>query len=217
MLTRTLAAASAIALVSGTAASAATTAFATTDLNLRAGPGPQHEIIGVIDGQAQTDVMGCLPETNWCKVSYDGTEGWAYGEYLAHQMDNPVPIYSPEATVEVETITYESPNEGNAAAGAVAGGALAAAAVGGPLAIIGGAMLGASTGAAIDPEETTVTYIRQNPIDPIYADGEVVVGAKIEGDADFVTVPDSPYSYVNLNNTYALVDPETGEIVYIVR
>ncbi|CUH80244.1 SH3 domain-containing protein [Tropicibacter naphthalenivorans] len=217
MFTRTISAATAIALITATTASAAGTAFATTDLNLRAGPGPQFEIIDVIDSQDATTVESCVVETNWCKVSYDGTEGWAFGDYLTGQLETPVPVYLPESTIEVQTITYNEANEGNAVAGAVAGGAIAAAALGGPLAIIGGVMLGAGTGANIDPEQTTVTYIRENPIDPVFADGEVVVGAKLQGEAPLVAVPDSPYSYVNLNNTYALVEPASGEIVYILR
>ncbi len=41
---------------------------AVTDLNLRAGPGPQHEIIGVISADGSVDLEGCLEEGNWCKV-----------------------------------------------------------------------------------------------------------------------------------------------------
>lgn len=212
-----IAATAATALIAGSA-SAATSAFATTDLNLRAGPGPQHEIIGVIDGNAEASVEGCLAESNWCQVSYNGQTGWAFGEYLAHSLETPVPVYSPESTVTVDTVTYESSeSDAGATAGVIAGGAAAAAAVGGPLAIVGGMMVGGLVGSAADVKETTVTYIRENPVDPIYAEGEVVVGAKLSDTSVIQTIPDSEYGYVLVNNTTAVVDPASGEIVYIVR
>lgn len=217
MKTRILIASTAAAALIGGSAAAATSAFATTDLNLRAGPGPQHEIIGVIGGEEEASVEGCLAEADWCKVSHDGQEGWAYGEYLAHSLEQPVPIYSPESEIEISTVTYQETGDEGAAAGAVAGGALAAAAVGGPVAIVGGMLAGAGAGALVDVETTTVTYIEENPVDPIYAEGEVVVGAKLSDNAELTPVPDSEYSYIAVNNTTAVVDPETNEIVYILR
>ncbi len=215
MKTRILAAVSAIALTTAGAASAAV-GFAVTDLNLRAGPGPQYEVVGVIDAEAEADIVGCLPEANWCKVTYDGQEGWAYGEYLTATLEAPLPIYDPASEFEVGTVTYKKGGEEGAAVGAAAG-AVVGAALGGPLAIVGGAVLGSGVGASADVEERTITYIRENPVDPIYAEGEVVIGATLEGEADLVPIPDSDYAYISLNNTVTVVDPDTRKIVYILR
>lgn len=218
MKTRILIAATATSALIAGGAAAATSAFATSDLNLRAGPGPQYEVIGVIDGSTEAMVEGCLTDANWCQVTYNGQSGWASGEYLAHSLEQPVPVYSSESQVEVSTVTYEAPGDnGGATVGALGGGAVAAAALGGPLAILGGMLIGGGVGAAVDVDETTVTYIRENPVEPVYATGEVVVGAKLSDTAVVTPIPESEYGYVAVNNTTAVVDPATGEIVYIVR
>ncbi|SMX36668.1 DUF1236 domain-containing protein [Maliponia aquimaris] len=216
MRTRILAAVSAIALTTAGAAQAAV-GYAVTDLNLRAGPGPQYEVLGVIDAEAATDVVGCLPEANWCKVIHDGQEGWAYGDYLTASLVAPLPIYDPASELQVGTVTYTTGGEEGAAVGALTGAVAGAALLGGPLAIVGGAMLGGGLGASADVEERTITYIHENPLDPVYAEGEVVVGATLEGEAELVPIPDSDYAYIALNNTVTVVDPDTRRIVYILR
>ena len=57
-----------------------TTATAAAELNLRAGPGPDMEIIDVIPADGEVTVEGCLESANWCRVTLDGTTGWAYGD-----------------------------------------------------------------------------------------------------------------------------------------
>ncbi|WP_425098458.1 DUF1236 domain-containing protein [Tropicibacter sp. S64] len=214
---RILMAASGLALIAAGPVAAASEAYAVTDLNLRAGPGPEFTIVDVIPNDEMAMVDGCLEEGGWCKVSYNGTEGWAYSEYLAGTLDAEVPVTSPQSVTTVETVTYEQPNDEGAAVGAVAGAWAASAAIGGPLAIVGGFLLGSGIGASINPDETTVTYIRENPVEPVYADGEVVVGAKITGEPTLYEIPDSEYSYIAVNDATAIVDPATGEILYIVR
>ena len=72
----------------------ALTANATTDLNLRAGPGNMYPIQGVIASSAEVDVQGCIAGSEWCKVTYNGTEGWAYSAYLTSTYEsNPVVVY----------------------------------------------------------------------------------------------------------------------------
>lgn len=87
------------------------------------------------------------------------------------------------ATVTVNTVTYEDTaqtqadeNSGEATGATI--GALAAYALGGPIGgIIADGIIGAGAGAAVvEPNETTVTYISQNPVETVYLDGEVVVG-----------------------------------------
>jgi hypothetical protein len=74
-------------LLMASAAIAETQVTAWTDLNLRAGPGPIHKILGVIPANQTVDVQGCLEGATWCKVSFADAEGWAYGDYLTATVD----------------------------------------------------------------------------------------------------------------------------------
>ena len=55
---------------------------ATTDLNVRAGPGPQHQVVGMIGAGQSANLNGCLDSSKWCTVAYEGGEGWVYSDYL---------------------------------------------------------------------------------------------------------------------------------------
>lgn len=190
-------------------------ATATTDLNFRAGPGPQFEVVGVIPGMAQAEVEGCMEDGAWCQVSYDGQMGWAHRSYLSGSATEATKV----TTTRTVTYTKEGGNEGaGAAAGAVTGGAVLGALIGGPAAIAAGVVLGANAGsnAVPEPEVSTVTYVTENPVDPIYLDGEVVLGAGIPDDIDVYPVPESDYSYLNVNGQDVLVTQER-KIVYIYR
>ncbi len=75
---QTLSAALVALAVSGGIAAAAST---TTDLNIRSGPGPEYQVIGVIPSGAPVDVLGCTG--SWCQVNYAGRMGFASGNYLS--------------------------------------------------------------------------------------------------------------------------------------
>jgi uncharacterized protein YraI len=74
----TLSAALVALAVTGGAAAAAS---ATTDLNIRSGPGPEYQVIGVIPSGAPVDVLDCTG--SWCQVNYAGRAGFASGSYLS--------------------------------------------------------------------------------------------------------------------------------------
>jgi len=197
---------------------AATPATAVTDLNLRAGPGPQYEIIGVIAGQDQATVDGCLEQSNWCKVSYEGQEGWAYGEYLTGTFgDVEGAVIQPEAEVVVGRVTYDDSKDAEAFLGAGTVGAVAGALIAGPVGAAMGGILAGSAGAAAQPDERVVTYVRANTLDPIYLDGEVVTGAILPETVELAEIPDSELRYVYVNGQPVLVDPSERTIVYIIR
>ncbi|NEX47898.1 DUF1236 domain-containing protein [Pseudotabrizicola algicola] len=201
-----------------TTAHAATEASAFTDLNLRAGPGPIYEIVSVIPADGVVSVEGCLETANWCKVAYDGTEGWASGDYLTAQVDNaPVVVYANRERVAVGTVTYEETRSADGTVAGGAAGALAGAAVGGPVGALAGVVLGGGLGAAVTPTETVTTYVVSNPVEPVYLEGEVVVGAGIPEAVTLVAVPDSDYSYAYVNGLPVIVEPQQRQIVYIVR
>ena len=56
-----------------------------------------------------------------------------------------------------------------------------------------------------------------NQVDPVYLDGEVVVGAGLPETVELREIPDYEYRYVNVNNQPVLVEPGSRKIVYIIR
>lgn len=188
-----------------------------TDLNLRSGPGPGFTVMGVIPAETEVTVDGCLPASSWCQVTYNGVQGWASGDYLSFiENDAPVVLYPNRDRLQVETLTYEGDTAGNAAAGGTLG-AIAGAVLGGPVGAAVGGALGAASGAATTPEGTVTRYVIENPQNPVYLEGEVVVGASLPDVVPLNPVPDSAYSYAYVNGVPVLVDPEGRQVVYIVR
>lgn len=195
--------------------------YATADVNLRAGPSPSHAIIGVIRNRDETVVESCLANSNWCRVNYRGIDGWAYGNYLSVpasvQVQPRIVTYEQPRILETESVTYNE--EAKQSSGVAAGilGAAAGALVGGPVGAVAGGAIGGATGAAVAPAPHTVTYIRSNPVEPVYLSGDVVVGTRIPEGVTFYEVPNSPYGYVNVNDTRVLVDPADRTVVYVNR
>jgi uncharacterized protein YraI len=70
ILTAALATVAGLSLYS--AASAQTAATATADLNIRSGPGPQHEVIGVVNSGGEVTVSGCLRAANGARSAQAG-------------------------------------------------------------------------------------------------------------------------------------------------
>lgn len=205
--------ATAAGLVLASSAYAATTATAWTDLNLRTGPGSAYEIASVIPATQSVTVDGCLDDSNWCRVTHDGISGWASGDYLTAMVESP--IYVNRQRLMVETVTYEKQPDNMVGGGAA--GALTGAAVAGPVGALIGAAIGMSIGDAVTPEERVTSYVLSNPIDPIYLDGEVVVGAGIPEAVQLAEVPDSEYYYAYVNGLPVLVEREQRRVVYVIR
>ncbi len=201
-------------------------ANAATDLNIRSGPANNYTVLGVIPGGEPATLDGCIADGTWCKVSYDGVEGWSYAPYLTVSAEEKAYVVMERpSTVEVTTVTYEDTGETvkDERAGATAGaviGSLAAYAAGGPVGgIIAGGILGGAAGsAAVEPTTETVTYIESNPVDTIYLDGEVAVGAGVPQEVTLYEIPSqSEYRYVNINGQTVVVDPQNNAIVRVIR
>lgn len=80
--TTLLAAASALILsAAASVAAVAAPAVAQSPVNMRAGPGPQYEVLATVPGGATVDVAGCTG--SWCQISYAGESGYANRNYLA--------------------------------------------------------------------------------------------------------------------------------------
>ena len=81
-------------------------ATAVTDLNVRAGPGPEHAIIGFVRGNEKVVMIGCIEGSLWCHVKHRGQEGWAYSQYLATPSGASRVIISERRDPAIPTITY---------------------------------------------------------------------------------------------------------------
>lgn len=75
-----LAATAAICLAS---AALAEGGLATSDLNLRAGPGTAHAVLATIPRGGEVEIIGCLRSLDWCEVRWRGARGWASAGHLA--------------------------------------------------------------------------------------------------------------------------------------
>lgn len=216
-------------------------AIATTDLNMRAGPGPQYPIVDGIKSNGAVTINGCTESGRWCDVTYGGTRGWAYAEYLAMDVSGERVVLPQAATrVQVPTATYstqaywdqnyrdrpfygerqryiETETGSTGAVTGAAGGAITGALVGGPIGAAVGGIAGAALGSAIDPPKEVGTYVTQQPGEPVLLDGEVVVGAQVPEAVQLAPVPQYEYRYAYVNGQRVLVDPASRRIVYVYR
>ena len=215
---QTLLAMTAAGLLAAAPALAQVAATAATDLNLRSGPGGDQQIVGVIPSGDEVTVTGCMTDSSWCQVDYQGTTGWAFGDYLTATLpDQPDPVIVIENREPLQVQTVEAPDAG-AGAGAIAGAAAAATLIGGPAALLAGAALGAAAGGALTPESPEVTYVVSNPAEPVTMGGEVVLGAGIPEEVELRPIPDSDqFAYLNVNGQAVIVDNANRQIVYVVR
>ncbi|UIJ73370.1 DUF1236 domain-containing protein [Aurantimonas sp. HBX-1] len=188
---------------------------ATTDLNVRSGPGPNYDIVGVIaNGEAAT-LEGCTDSGVWCRVTVDGKSGWAYSQYLTADVGGQTVVVT-ERRTEYPVVTYEDSGGAGEVSGA-ATGAVIGAIVGGPIGAAVGGAAGLVAGAALNPPEERIEYVRSNPVETVYLDGEAVVGAQLPEAVELQTIPDYEYSYVYVNGQPVLVDPSNRQVVYVVR
>lgn len=202
-------------------ASAQTGAVATTDLNVRAGPGPQYPVTGMIAAGAPADLGGCLDNSKWCQVNTADGMGWVYSDYLSIDMNGTASVVT-ESRSSVPVVTYEQPQGGGGAIAGGATGAVAGALIGGPIGAVVGGVAGAAVGGTAEglsspPPDQVITYVRSNQAQPVYLDGEVVVGASLPETVALSEVPDYEYRYVYVNGQPVLVEPQSRRIVYVVR
>lgn len=212
----------AVAFAAFTGVAAAQTAItATTDLNVRGGPGPQYPVVGLLEAGSSADLNGCLDNSKWCRIATSAGEGWVYSDYVSSDMGGTASIVT-ERRADVPVVTYEQPASGGGAVAGGATGAIAGAIIGGPIGAVVGGVAGATVGGTAEgiaspPSEEVVTYVQSNQLEPVYLDGEVVVGASLPETVVLTEVPDYEYRYVYVNGQPVLVEPETRRIVYVVR
>jgi uncharacterized protein YraI len=216
------AAAGALLALTGTAF-AQSAVVTTADLNVRAGPGPGHQVLGVLGAGQSATLNGCLEGSKWCMVAFEGGDGWVYSDYLVGEFGGTKVVLTERPADSGVRIVQPDEVDGGAT-GAITGGvtgAVAGAIVAGPVgAVVGGgagAIGGAAAGTVIDPPERVRTYVRTNTVEPVYLDGEVVVGAGLPETVVLRDIPDYEYRYVYVNGQAVLVEPGTRRIVHVIR
>lgn len=104
----------AAALVSAMAVpgvAAAANAYATGNVNLRAGPGTNYPVVVTVNVGAPVNLHGCLGGYNWCDISWGGTRGWVSGNFLETVYNDRrvlVPAYATRVDVPVISFSFGS-------------------------------------------------------------------------------------------------------------
>jgi uncharacterized protein YraI len=184
-------------------------AVVTADLALRAGPGPAHPIIATIDRNGIVELEGCIDAGMWCRVSWNGVTGWTYAAYLGQQTQDRI-VVLPEArrTIQVPTVVYQEQRASTVPQQA-------------PIIItdpITTPSIGTlKVGTIETPPATVQTYVTTNKIEPIFVEGEPVVGAVLPRSVVVREVPQYQYRYAVVNGRTVLVEPDTNRIVYVYR
>jgi hypothetical protein len=211
------------ALLGMSGAAFAAEAMATTDLNVRSGPGTGYPVIGVLGSGQSTTIRGCLQSGTWCAISQGGEEGWVSARYLSSMMGGRQVVLT-ERPADSEIAVIEQPSGGPE--GALVGGttgAVGGAIVGGPVgAAVGGAAglaLGGAVGQAATPPPEVRRYITSQGAQSSYrlAEDDVVVGTQLPDNVELQEIPDYQYRYVYVNREPVLVDPSTRRIVYVMQ
>jgi uncharacterized protein YraI len=217
------AAAGALLAMTG-AAFAQSAVVATTDLNVRAGPGPQHQVVGVLGAGQSVNLDGCLESSKWCVVAFENGQGWVYSDYLTGDFGGTQVVLTERPANSGVRIVEAPVDVDGGATGAVTGGvtgAVAGAIIGGPAGAVGGGgagiVAGGAAGTVIDPPARVRTYVRSNEIEPVFLDGEVVVGAGLPETVVLRDIPDYEYRYAYVNSQRVLVEPSSRRIVYVMR
>jgi uncharacterized protein YraI len=201
MHTKFLVSAAAGALLAMTGAAFAQSAVvATTDLNVRAGPGPQHQVLGVLGAGQSVNLDGCLQSRKWCVVAFDGGQGWVYSDYLTGDFGGTQVVVTERPTDSGVRIVEAPADVDGVVTGAVVG-----------------TISGGAAATVIDPPERIRTYVTANQFEPVYLDGEVVVGAGLPETVTLREIPDYEYRYSYVNGQPVLVEPGTRRIVYVMR
>jgi len=209
--------AAALALTAGSAM-ADMMATASTNVNVRAGPGSQYPVIGAIAAGQSIGITGCINGGRWCQVN--GGEGWVSSRFLGGAMEG-APVIAYEGGASGTTVIHrrgvDTSTTGaitGGAAGAITGGVLGGpvgAAIGGVAGFVGGG----TVGAALNPPTHVRSYVRSHRLRPIEMQSGVTVGATLPGSVELGTIPDYEYRYAYVNQQPVLVEPSSRRIVYM--
>lgn len=86
-----------VSLLALSSAASAVEAVATTNVNVRTGPGTTFSIVGQLSGGERVDIRECTA-ANWCFIDRNlGPDGWVSAAYLTAPPATPVPPPAPPA------------------------------------------------------------------------------------------------------------------------
>ncbi|MGX7875823.1 DUF1236 domain-containing protein [Mesorhizobium sp. ORM6] len=183
------------------AAFADTAVSAVTDLNVRAGPGPQYPVIGVLAAGQSATLNGCIENSKWCTIAEAGGQGWVYSDYVTADFGGSRVVLTQRphgSAVAIVSPPEDIGNTSNEYTGAIIAGQPA-------------------EDAFPPPPAEVRTYVDTHRLDPVYLDGEVVTGAVLPDTVELREIPGYSYRYVYVNGQPALIDPQTRRIMYVVR
>ena len=75
-------AAATVGLAAATSANAFMAFTSSKVLNLRAGPGEEFAIVGVMERDVRVNMTGCIDDFTWCLVTVDGLAGWVFARSI---------------------------------------------------------------------------------------------------------------------------------------
>lgn len=183
------------------AALADTAVSAVTDLNVRAGPGPQYPVIGVLAAGQSATLNGCIENSKWCTIAEAGGQGWVYSDYVTADFGGSRVVLTQRPHGSSVTVVSPPEDIGNY-----------------PGDYTGAIVAGEPVEDVFPPPPAEVrTYVDTHRLDPVYLDGEVVTGATLPDTVELREIPDYNYRYVYVNGQPALIDPQTRRIMYVVR
>ncbi|TJV06718.1 MAG: DUF1236 domain-containing protein [Mesorhizobium sp.] len=188
-----------LTVMSGSAL-ADTAVSAVTDLNVRAGPGPQYPVIGVLAAGQSATLNGCIENSKWCTIAEAGGQGWVYSDYVTADFGGSRVVLTQRP--HGSSVAVVSPPEDIGDYSTDYTGAIVA---------------GEPVDAIPRPPAEVRTYVATHRLDPVYLDGEVVTGATLPDTVELREIPDYNYRYVYVNGQPTLVDPQTRRIMYVVR
>jgi uncharacterized protein YraI len=105
-----LAAAAALVFAAPATAMAAR-GYATTTVNMRAGPGTDYPVVATIPDDAHLNIHGCLSDHDWCDVTWSSNRGWVSSHFLDYFYRGHyvyLPSYYEEIDVPVVTFALGS-------------------------------------------------------------------------------------------------------------
>lgn len=112
---------------------------------------------------------------------------------------------------------FAQSNDSKAVVGATAGGATGGTIgflLGGPIGAIVGGWAGAVIGGEAAVSDASIKYAGENPVDVVYLDSDLTVGAKLGDDVTIHPIEgDDQYGYIYANNRVYIVDLETHAVV----
>lgn len=170
-----------------------------TDLNMRSWPSNQGQVIQTIPADATVYVDRCNGD-GWCEVIYDGQTGYSFGTYLTLENDTDEVVFlTPEFTAQTLPV-FEYPYPSGY--------------------VPYEQTLGTPTITYYkDPQDvpldaSVLSYVFNNPPEPIWLNGEVVVGAGVPNAVTTYTIPNTRYSYANINDTLVVINPVDRAIIH---